>query len=184
MKKVKVLWLLLAIFIFSFGLAKAAPSEKELLSKVSEYFEYISNRDFENASKLFYYPDHYSHKFLLKDMDGVAGMLAILDDEFGNLERYVLYENSDYSVWQIGVFGGDVSDFTKDMPKTIKLIYEAQFEHENNVYIFFYFLDNNELLKIRAMSYALHSNQPINEVKYTKIMERLSSFVIESINNK
>jgi hypothetical protein len=174
----------LAIFLLlPLVAAKADPTRQELMSKASKYFILIKKKDFKGASNLFYYPPHYSQSRTLEDLNTVSKMLAVLTDEFGPIIKNEICETYNQSYYEVGVFGGDVSDYEKDKPHAIELTYKIEFEKEGSGFVIIGIWSKRNLSTIRYVSYALPVERPDTKDRLRMIMQKMVQIIGPSVRH-
>lgn len=145
--------LCLALLVISSLSCTKRPSGKHFQRLASQYFEYLSNEDFDSAAVLFHYPSDYTQEKLTNDKNSLSKMLNLLNNEFGkvlNTKRIDSLDNYSFVV----VSRGDIPYWNKH-PQSFAVFYDVEFGHEGHGHMIFYFCNINRKWEIRKVAYCL-----------------------------
>ena len=165
--------ILLAIFFQS---CSKQPSEAELQQLALQYFEYLSDEDFESAAVLFHYPSKYTQEELAKDKISISQVLNLFNNEFGEILDKKCVDSVDNYLFVV-VFGGDIPYWEKHS-QSFAVFYDVEFAREGNGHIILHFCNINSKWEIQKVLYCLPKSRPdslsrINEIggKIMKLFE-------------
>jgi len=132
---------------------------------------FIKNEDFDNASKLFHFPDHYSKSELIDDRNSISETLKFFNYEFGKVLNEDIFYGSD-SFYEVGIAGGNL-EYWKNHSHFVKLNYRVEFEKEGEGYIGIFFCNISGFWQIRQVAYGLPFSRPDSKTRIMNIMDKM-----------
>ena len=128
----------------------------EISKLTTDFFLFISEKDFVNTSKLFHYPPNYSEEEKEKDMKGVSMFLEALDNCFGKIEEPAIH-NGKNKIISLQIGGGDIAYWKKN-PNYLSIVFSVNFSNYGNGYITLTICNLANKFEIREAKYGLDSS--------------------------
>jgi len=169
-----LLFSVLIFFLTFFHISHANSLENAVASNIaSNFFSLMKSNNFQEASSLFHYPPHYSAQELSKDTNGVATILEIFQNEFGEISNPAI-NNEKATIASLQVGGGDLP-YWKNHPNFVSVIYRVNFAKFGNGFVTFTFSNIGNKFQIREVKYGLLSTRKDTQQLLKKVAEKLMS---------
>ena len=174
MRRISVLLFLLILLFTSQSVGQEATYD-QVKSFTDTCIKAIQSGNFDEATRFFHYPPHFSPAELEKDRNAVKLGLMEIIKLFGTVEKSEIVRRP-VSFYHFSIGGGD-SHYWQRNPQFFQVTYETTFSREREGFVVFNVVRISEKFELRSVAFGIPVESPNAKERMEKIFVHMMDFM-------